>query len=273
MKTKKIRLTLSTLFKTIAITTCLLVARGAYSQDKTAPEAAPELARNDETGWNFAVDAYLWAAGIDIGSAAGGSAEIGFDEIIQNLDMAVMTSFAAKKDRLTLLVDMIYLDLKHDDDETLTKRLKMTDLEIQALVVQPIAAWTVIDEEHFNLDVLGGARYLWLDVDVSLERDGRRHSGKGSGSKDGDVWNGIAGIRGSIKLDDHWYIPYHLDAGTGETKLTYQALALLCYQFEHVSVGAGYRYLAWEFDDSDTGGEVFDDLTISGPMIGLSYNF
>ncbi len=33
----------------------------------------------------------------------------------------------------------------------------------------------------------------------------------------------------------------------------------------------GYRYLTWEFDDNDTGGDTFNDLTIKGPMIGGNY--
>jgi hypothetical protein len=37
----------------------------------------------------------------------------------------------------------------------------------------------------------------------------------------------------------------------------------------NVGVVAGYRHLAWETDDGDT----FDDLSFSGPMVGVKFRF
>ena len=38
-------------------------------------------------------------------------------------------------------------------------------------------------------------------------------------------------------------------------------------------VDLGYRYLKWDFDDNDKGGGTFNDLDISGPMLGAKYMF
>jgi hypothetical protein len=37
----------------------------------------------------------------------------------------------------------------------------------------------------------------------------------------GNVWDGIVGIRGKVTLNEKWYLPYHLDVGTGNSEVTY----------------------------------------------------
>ncbi len=59
------------------------------------------------------------------------------------------------------------------------------------------------------------------------------------------------------------------DVGTGDSDLTWQALAAVNYRFEKVGVVVGYRYLDYDFDDSD----VFDDLNLSGPFVGVKFRF
>ena len=61
----------------------------------------------------------------------------------------------------------------------------------------------------------------------------------------------------------------HLDIGTGDTDLTWQALAGIGYRFDRFDMVAGYRYLKWEFDDNSA----LDNLDISGPMVGGKFRF
>jgi opacity protein-like surface antigen len=61
--------------------------------------------------------------------------------------------------------------------------------------------------------------------------------------------------------------------GTGDTDMSWQAFGGIKYSFSRLDLVAGYRHLEWDFDDNDTGGELFDDLYISGPVLGLRYNF
>ena len=80
-------------------------------------------------------------------------------------------------------------------------------------------------------------------------------------------------MRGKADLSDKWYLRYHLDAGTGDTDFTWQALAGFGYQFNKMDAVFGYRHLEWDFDDGDTFGATFDDLNFSGPYAGVKYLF
>ena len=66
---------------------------------------------------------------------------------------------------------------------------------------------------------------------------------------------------------------HYLDVGTGDTDLTWQALASLGYQFEHLDLVFGYRYLDWDFDENDPGGKTFADLDFNGPYAGVKFTF
>jgi hypothetical protein len=74
-------------------------------------------------------------------------------------------------------------------------------------------------------------------------------------------------------LDGQWSSPFHYDVGTGYTDMPWQAFGVVGYKFSNMDLVAGYRHLEWQFDDSDVGGNIFDDLYISGPVVGLRYFF
>jgi hypothetical protein len=76
---------------------------------------------------------------------------------------------------------------------------------------------------------LAGARYLWVEVETNWNLSGTV-SGPGPGQtfartgnikEDEEVWNGIVGLRGEIKLGEgHWFIPYYADMGAGDCDFT-----------------------------------------------------
>ena len=253
--------------------TCLLfVFLSMVPQPVQAGDATPG-------DWQFSGDFYMWAPAIKGETAQGGDIDISFNDIIDNLDLTFMAGMAARKGKFTLLVDVIYLDLEDSSDYTLVRgplgfsSLSVTNLDMTAWVVTPAAAYNVFDNDRIEINVLAGARYLYLKTDVDLVEQGpfatRRFSPSGSGS----VWDGIVGARGNVKLNEHWNIPFHFDVGTGDTDMSWQAFGGIKYSFSRLDLVAGYRHLEWDFDDNDTGGELFDDLNISGPVLGLRYNF
>ena len=50
--------------------------------------------------------------------------------------------------------------------------------------------------------------------------------------------------------------------------MTWQGNLGIGYRFKWFDVNAGYRYMAW-----DLGGDVIDDLDISGPYAGIKFLF
>jgi len=122
------------------------------------------------------------------------------------------------------------------------------------------------------MEVLAGARYLWLkpELDLDLHVTGPLQSRGKKISDSGDVWDGIIGIRGNVNLDRNWYVPYYVHIGTGDSNFTWQWMAGVGVRVSKVvDVFAGWRYLYWKFDDN----KVLDNMYINGPGVGVKFRF
>lgn len=169
------------------------------------------------------------------------------------------------------------MDLEDGSDKTLIQdrifKLALTHLELEAWVVTPMVAYEVLQTDNLDLNLVAGARYLWLegnyDIDARLLSLGQ----KSSGSLSNHAWDGIVGTWGRYMLNEQWYMPFHFDVGTGESDLTWQAYVGVMYETGNWEIGGGYRYLTWDFDDGDAFGGVFNSLTIKGPLFGAKYRF
>ena len=123
----------------------------------------------------------------------------------------------------------------------------------------------VIDEADVTLDLLGGGRYFQLDLDLDAEIGGSESKSSGSDY----VLDGIIGGQVLYNLNERWYVSCYADVGTGDSELTWQVWPGVGYRLDSVDLVAGYRHLAWKTDD----GEAIDDISFSGPMVGLKFNF
>ncbi len=225
----------------------------------------PEVVVND--GWEYSASFNGWMASISGETARGGDIDIGFSDIVDNLDFTMMGTLTAQKGKWGFLADVVYLNIE-DGVNVVTREpgVSITNVEMKSWIVTPMVTYRIMEEEKWTLDALAGARYLYLKVplDVNYQR---------AASPSGSVWDGIVGVRGQYKIDQKWYMPFHFDVGTGDTDMTWQAFAGVGYKYESFDLIAGYRYLEWDFDGGDTGGGVFNDLTIDGPIIGLKWYF
>jgi hypothetical protein len=233
-----------------------------------APDADPDK-------WTFGVEVYAWGAAIGIETIGGNDIDISFSDIIDNLDLTVMAMTMARKGNWTVLADVIYMDL--DDDQNgavnfpnrpnLPAVSTYGKVQMQAFIGTLEGGYRVFESESTRLDAMLGARYL--DVDVDLTLDVGPFGTKASDSEGN--WDGIVGLLGTTSLSPKWYLTYYADVGTGQSDLTWQALASLSYRFKHVDAVAGYRYLDYEFDTDNV--EFLDSLDISGPYAGVKFWF
>ena len=242
--------------------------------------ASPVLAAETSPGsWKFSGGLYAWAPDVKGETALGTDIDVSLSDIVDNLDIALMGMLTARKNKFSLLVDVIYMDIEDDSDYLLLSgplsqsSLSLTNVEMEAWVVTPAAAYTVFDSNLLQFDFLAGARYLYIETEVKLRAQGLLTTRETSDSESNDAWDGIVGVRGNVKMNKQWTFPFHLDVGTGDTDLTWQAFGGVEYKLNNMNLVAGYRHLEWEFDDSDVGGNIFNDLYISGPVVGLRYFF
>ncbi len=235
---------------------------------------AQAAGESGDESWQFDGAVYLWGAGIGGTSAAGDDIDISFSDLIDNLDMAFMGSLEARKDKWTLLADVIYLDVS--DGQTSTANLinrpvtAKLDVGLKSWIVTAAAAYAVHETESTRLSLLAGGRYLYLDADLDFKISAVGPFGpwQEKYSDSGHVLDGIVGLRGRTELSDKWYLTYYADIGGGDSDLTWQALAGINYRFSKVDAAFGYRYLKWELND-----QAFDDLDISGPYAGVRFSF
>ncbi len=247
-------------------TAALLLASIVLTAAMTGAVAASEDGSGNK--WQFGANLYLWYADLGGGTVNGGDIDVEASDIIDNLKMGFMGGVNARRGKWTVLVDAIYL--KVSDDRSVTGKLPSgadvrleADLDLKTWIVTPAVTYRVVENERLNLDVLAGARYLWMEADLEfrVSRDFNNSDG---------VWDAIVGVRGDLSLAEKWFVPFHLDIGTGETDFTWQALGGIGYRFSKVDIVVAYRYLSWDFEDDS---EVFDDLNISGPLAGLRFRF
>ena len=91
-------------FRALGMTVLLMVM--AMSANAAEPGSADE--------WEFDGAVYLWGASIDAKPVGGDNIHISFSDIIDDLDIAMMGSLGARKDKWSLLGDFIYLYIEDE---------------------------------------------------------------------------------------------------------------------------------------------------------------
>ena len=235
----------------------------------TSLSSAAEQSTSDR--WNYGAEIYLWGAGMGGTTQAGDDIDISFSDILDNLDMALMTKLAARKDKWTLFADIIYMDLSASQKGTANIINRpvdtKTDIGLESWIVTTGAGYAISESDTTRLDLHGGVRYLWMKNELKFDL-GEHVSRKATGS--GDIWDAIVGFRGNTQLNENWYLTYYADMGTGESDMTWQVAGAINYKLSKLDLTLGYRYLDWEFDE-DT--PIYSDLNISGPYAGVKFFF
>lgn len=240
-------------------------------------------AAQDVDTWQYDVTVYGFYSGIDAdiklpnGVGSGDDLTINASNIIEDLNMIFMGAFEARNDKWALLADVIYMDLSDEMNRTLPAPdsglpvNRSVDLGMSSWIVSGATSYEVVKNTHGSLGIVGGARYIWVDVDVKLGLKGPFGliDPAKTVSDSGSYFDGIVGLRGTIDLGEHWYLPYYADIGTGQSDLTWQAFAGIGYRFGWGDVRLAYRYMYYDFGDD----KVMQNLTLNGPILGVSFRF
>ena len=228
--------------------------------------------------WQNSASIYLWAAGVEGETALGNDIDIDFDEVLQNLTLAFMADIEMRKSRWSVLADFIYLDL--EDEQGVSYSLPSLrgealtigadgNVEITAQFLYLFGGYSLWDTEQGRLDVVLGARYFDLELELKIDADVAERAGSVDLSPSVDVLDGVVGVRGLVILGEHWYLPYHADIGTGQSDLTFQVLAGVSRRFGWGDLNFSYRYIEWSFgSNSDV-----DNFNLNGPLLAAKFHF
>ena len=247
---------------TLAIAGCLGSGGVAHGQ---TPASAGD--------WQFAVAPYIWAAGIKgevatLPPAPAVDIDVGFSDILKNLNIAFMGLAEIHNGRFSVLLDLTYtrLEAKSDTPGPLFSDAKLTTTAAFATVT---GGYRVISLPQGFLEPFVGGRLWYVATQVKLG-SGLLASRKGS---DDEVWfDPIIGVRARANLGSGFFVSGYFDFGgygVG-SDVTWQAYGGLGYEFSSSwSVFGGYRYLSVDYDRN---GFVYD-IEQHGPMTGVIYRF
>ena len=196
--------------------TALLLALCAGTAPLVVAQSSEESGETE--GWEYGTQVYLWGADLDITSAEGIHQEIKFADLVENLGFAFMGILAARRDKWTLLTDVIYLDVDDDVENNLLPGVQLKNLGIKAWVVTPLVAYRLFEGEKLSVNLVGGARYLWIEVPLEFQFSAPLPPEQRNSSESDSVWDGVVGVRGRYELSDKWYVSYHADAGAGDSE-------------------------------------------------------
>jgi hypothetical protein len=241
-----------------------------------APVAADESASHGD--WQYAATLYLWGAGINGETARGSDVNVNFKTLIDNLNMGFMGAFEARKDKWSLLADVVYLNVGANNSGKVPVPVApdsnvevdvAASVKTKGWVLDLVGGYTLWQTPEARLDLLAGARYLDLQLDFGLGLGVGPYARSPSFSRSGSVWDAVIGVKGHVDLNPKWYVPYYLDVGAGQSDLTWQASAGLAYRFDWGDVSLAYRYIGWELGSDSA----IDNINFSGPLLAARFVF
>ncbi len=227
--------------------------------------------------WQHTLTPYLWGSSMSGKTALGtplGPVEVdvdaGFGDILRNLKFGAMVGYQGERDRLLVVVDAIYMDLKAKKSVTAgpvqidgAAGVKQTALEVDV-------GYQVAERTH----LFAGLRYndLSPDVKITTTGPGPGITSSASGSKS---WvDPVVGAVTAMPLAERWSLRLRGDIGgfgVGSS-FVWQVMTTVHWQFkENMQVVGGYRFMDTDYK-SGSGTNLFKyDVATSGPGIGVSF--
>lgn len=252
---------------------------------------AQSFPASDAGKWQFSalIYGYLPTIGGTLAvpfNSSGPTIDVNADTILKNLNFAFMGTLDAHNGRWGVFTDVLYLDVSGDKSATRDFTIGRRDLpaavsadlslNLKGVVWTVAGDYRLVGQSDWTVDGLAGARLFGIKPKIGYSFNGDIGplpiSGRsGSASASVNDWDGIVGVKGGYRFgaDNEWAIPFYADVGTGESDLTWQAAVGVGYSFKWGDVLAMWRYLDYKLKS----GSPIEDLTLSGPMVGVRFHW
>ena len=257
---------------------------------------APALAQSTQSDWDsgkwqFAATIYGFVPTIDgkvnyAGDSRSSDIRVSMSDVLSHLKMTFMGALDVHNGSWGIFNDVIYVDLGGSKSRTNdfaigniglpASATADLSLDLKASVWTVAGEYRVTSDPEWTVDLLAGARLLDVKPKLGYSITGDLGPvvlpGR-SGSKEvsASLWDGIVGVKGRYAFGDErkWFVPFYLDVGTGQTKLTWQGAGGVGYAYNWGEVVAMYRYLDWNAKS----GKQIENLNLGGPMIGVTFRW
>jgi hypothetical protein len=218
--------------------------------------------------WQYDFEIYGWLPNIYVTTASQDHITLTLGDLLSNLKWMTMVDFGARKDKWSFNADVIYLHIGDHIQETTGGpfgRPETLDVEVslKGFISTLSAGYQIAGNDRYQLDIIAGARYLNLELPLTIDIDDKSESV----DPGGNTWDAIVGVSGVTTLNDKWYVDYYGDIGTGDSDLTWETRVGIGYKFKKFTGTAGLRYQRWNFDKKSE----LDNLRVLGPYVGAKW--
>jgi len=275
--------------RTIALAVAVISAATSILPSVAAAEPVAISGTRPDT-WEFGALVYGWYP--DLGGRTtfpnGQSSDISVDasDLLDHTNMAALGSFEVRKGSWGMFTDVMYQNIGAFrsayrnitiGDMGLPADVSASaDLDIKVTIWTLAATYRVVATEDAAMDFFAGARLVDEKVNLKWTLNGNvaqvpLPGQAGRLSENNQNIDALVGLKGRLAFgtDLKWFVPYYGDIGTGDSQLTWQAMAGLGYAFSWGEIIGGYRYLDYNFKSDSR----IDNLNLSGPMLGVAFHW
>ena len=149
----------------------LIAPVGAGSLELQSKEAAPPTITQSEP-WQLTIAAPGWLAGLDgtIGvRGVNANIDIGFDQILQHLDMIFAARAEAQKGPFGTYGELIYIGLS--DGAQINGLINNVHEQVDQTLVDGALSWRLINQPRWSLDFAAGTHYTSIYERLTLNGD------------------------------------------------------------------------------------------------------
>jgi hypothetical protein len=250
-----------------------------------ASVAAQAQAANEKWQWELGIYGWFPAIGGTTSfpsGASGPSIDVSASDVLDALKMTFMGQAEVRNGRWGAWTDLVYADLggttsgSRDftvDGRPVNATAGLT-LDVKSTVWTLAGLYNLSSTRENTTDLLFGARMLNLKETLNWSLSNsipELPTRSGEASVDGTNWDAIVGLKGRYYLgaERKWFLPYYVDVGGGQSKLTWQVNAGVGYAFDWGAVVATWRYLDYDFKS----GDALQSMSMNGLLIGVAFQF
>ena len=238
--------------------------------------ASPSLAADvgdsssqKENGWHFYLPTYLWAAGVrgttsTLPGFPAGDVDLSFSDSLKDLDIAVVTTMFAHKDRLLLVLDLSWSRLSPTQSATFSGNPIKLEFFSEAFTLMGAVGYRLLDEPSVMIDAYAGAKVWYMDNSATVEPAVVTPNSIGRTER----WvDGVVGGQIKFNVTDPIYVNAMGFIGTGGSKFYGDLYGGVGYRINQKwEVFAGYRALRVKREND----WFLYDVTQYGPLFGFA---
>lgn len=235
---------------------------------------------NSGEKWEFQLAPYAWLAGqkgtvATLPGLPAADIDVDFyDDILGNINGALMLVGEARKGRFGLVMDVTYTDIEMEDPTPLGIFYSSMISRTKSWMWSVAGLYRLVGKQHQFLDVIGGFRYWSVDSELTLK--GAAFPGvfpEQSISNKEDWVDPLIGFKGLTPIGESKFFVSGgvVIGGFGAgSDFMWDANINLGYQWtKGFSTTVGYRYLDVDYEKDD----FLYDVAQDGLVLGLSWRF